>query len=59
MYTQIPHSPVLDEMVVKIVLELFSILELATKRLTQRQLSESILVKLLPCSMQCSEICQE
>ena len=48
MYTQIPHSPALDEMVVKIVLELLSILELATKRLTQGRLSESTLVELLP-----------
>jgi len=59
MYTQIPHSPALDEMVVKMVLELLSILELATKRLTQGRLSESILVDLLPCSMQCSEIYKE
>ena len=59
MYTQIPHSPALDEMVVKIVLELLSILELATKRLTQGRSSESFQVELLPCSMQCSEICQE
>lgn len=48
MYTQIPHSPALDEMVVKIVLELLSVLELATKRLTQGRLSEPILVDLLP-----------
>ena len=59
MYTQIPHSPALDEMVVKIVIELLSILELATKRVTQGRLSESILVDLLPSSMQCSEICKE
>lgn len=41
-YAQIPHSPALDEMVVNIVLELLTTLALATKRLTQGQMSEFI-----------------
>jgi len=58
-YTQVPHTRNVDEMVVRIVLELLSTLALATKRLTQGRLSESVLFDTLTCSMQCSEICTE
>ncbi len=40
-YTQIPHTTALDEMVVKIIIELLSTLALATKGLEQGGSSES------------------
>jgi len=36
-YTQIPHTPAIDEMVVKIMMELLSALALATKEIKQGQ----------------------
>jgi len=56
---QIPHTRNVDEMVVTIILELLSTLALATKRLTQGRLSESVLFDTLTCSTQCSEVCTE
>jgi hypothetical protein len=58
-YTHIPHTPVLDEMVVKIMIELISTLGLATKGLTQGRLSESSLLRVPPFSMQRSETPKE
>ncbi len=55
-YTQIPNTPALDEMVVKIMMELVSTITLATKELKLGQTSESILVHVLRYSMECSEI---
>ena len=52
-FTQVSHNPVLDEMVVKITLELLSAFALVTKELKQGNISESILVDVLPYSMQC------
>lgn len=43
-YTQIPPTPAMDEMVVKIMMELLSTLGLATKEIKQGQSSESLLV---------------
>ena len=43
-YTQIPATPAIDEMVDKILVELISTLALVTKRLKQRRSSESVLV---------------
>ena len=57
-YTRIPHSLALDEMVVKIVMEMLSILALATKQLTRGQ-SEFIFIAVLLYQTQCSEICKE
>jgi len=48
-YTQIPHTQALDEMVTKIVVELLSTLALATKGLKRGESSESILIDVLPC----------
>src|SRR5437868_6695692 len=48
-YTQIPHSPILDEMVVKVVLELLITLALATNRLTPGPMCEPVLVDLPEC----------
>jgi len=58
-YTQIPHTPTLDEMVVKIMAELLSTLALVTKELKQRRLSKPVLVDVLSHSMECSKICKE
>ena len=46
-YTQIPHSTAMDEMVVKIMAELLSILALTTKDLEQGRSSESVLLDML------------
>ena len=55
-YTQIPHTPALDEMVVKIMVELISTLALATKGLMQGRSSKSSLVNVPPYLMQRSEV---
>jgi hypothetical protein len=47
-YTQIPPSPAMDEMVVKIMVELISTLAVATKELKQGRTSELILSGMLP-----------
>ena len=47
-YTQIPPTPAMEEMVVKIMAELLSILALTTKELKQGRSSESLLVDILP-----------
>jgi len=54
-YTQISHNPALDEMIVKIILELLSAFALVTKELKQGQSSESILVDVLPYSTQSTQ----
>ena len=46
-YTKIPPSVSLTEIIIKILLELLSILALATKQLQQGKLSESALGKIL------------
>ena len=58
-YARIPHSLALDEMVVKIVMELLSILALATKQLARCRMSKSILVNGLLYPARCSEIFKE
>jgi hypothetical protein len=47
-YTEIPHSTTMDEIVVKIISELLSILAQVTKELKQGQWSEFFLVDALP-----------
>jgi hypothetical protein len=44
-YTQIPHTTALDEMVAKIIMELLSALALGTEGLKQERSSEPILVE--------------
>jgi len=44
-HTQIPHTTALDEMVVKIIMELLSALALGTEGLKQERSSEPILVE--------------
>ena len=47
-YTRIPTSPAIDEIVVKILVELISTLALVTEELKQRRSSESVLADVLP-----------
>ena len=46
-YTRIPPTPAMDEIVAKIMVELLSTLALATKQLKQGRSSEFILLDLL------------
>jgi hypothetical protein len=46
-YTQIPHTTAMDEMVANIMVELLSALALATKELQQGRSSESVLADVL------------
>jgi len=47
-YTQIPHTTALDEMVVKIMMECLSTLALATKAVERGRSGLSLLVYVLP-----------
>jgi hypothetical protein len=58
-YTKVPSTPVLDEMVIKILMELLSTLASATKELKQGQPSKSVLTDVLRYSMQCRDICKK
>ena len=49
-YTRIPPTPAMDELVVKITVELISTLALATKELKQGRPSESELADVTPYS---------
>ena len=58
-YTKTDPTPPPDEIVVRIAMELLTILALATKELMQGQLSASAHPDLLPYFMQCSELHDE
>ena len=58
-YTRIPRTLVMDEMVINIMAELLSTLAVATRELKQGRPSESVLADLLPYSAQRSQICKE
>ena len=58
-YTRMPSTPTLDDIVVKIIVELLSTLGLATKELRRGRSSESALADVLPHSTQRSQICKE
>ena len=58
-YTEIPSRPVMDETVVKIMMELFSAFALGTKTLKLGRPSESVLSDVIRYSVQRSEICKE
>ena len=49
-YTRIPATSAMNEIVDKILVELVSMLALVTKKLKQRRSSESVLADVLPCS---------
>ena len=46
-YTEVPPTPAMDELAVKILMELLSTLALATKELKQGRSSESVLADIL------------
>jgi len=48
-YTRIPPTPAMDEIVVKILVELISTLALVTEELKQRRSSESVLADASLC----------
>jgi hypothetical protein len=58
-YTEIPLSSAMVEIVVQIMVELIAILALETKKFTRQRLSESALADALSCSMRCSQIYKE
>jgi hypothetical protein len=58
-YTQVSPTPSMDEIMVKIMVELFSTFVLATKELKQGRSSECTFVDVLHYSTQCSQICKE
>lgn len=58
-YTRIPPTPVMDEIVVKIIVELISTLALATKELKQGRPSESVLADVAPYSVRRRETRQK
>ena len=58
-YTQIPHTQALDEMVIKIVLELLSTLAIATKGFKQGQSSGFVPIDMLPYLLERSEAYKE
>ena len=58
-YMRIPHTPAIDEIVVKIIVELLSTLTVAMRELKQGRSSEPILADVLPYSLQHSQICEE
>ena len=58
-YTRIPRTPAMDEIVIKIIVELLSTLALATRELKHRRPSESIPADVLPYSPQRSQISEE
>jgi hypothetical protein len=58
-YTHIPHTPALDEMVVKIIVELLSTLALVTKELKQGRTSMYTPIDELPYSIQRRKVCKK
>jgi hypothetical protein len=58
-YTRISPAPAIDEIVVKILMELISTLALVTEEVKQRRSSESVLADVLLCSAPRSQICKE
>ena len=58
-YTEIPLSSAMYEIVVQIMVELIAILALETKKFTRRRLSESVLTDALSYSMRHRQIYEE
>jgi hypothetical protein len=57
--TKVPHTAAMTETLVKTLVELLSILGLATKLVERRQPGECLLVRILSDSMQHRDICKE
>ena len=58
-YTKVPPTPAMTEIVVKIMVELLSTLALVTKQIRQGRSSELVFVDAFPDLMGCREICEE
>jgi len=58
-YTKVPPTEAMTEVVVKILVELLSTLALVTKQIRQGRPSESVFTDVLSYSMQCREIRKE
>jgi hypothetical protein len=58
-YTRIPLTPAMVEIVVKILVELLSTLASVTKELKQRRSSECFLADMIPFSARRSRHCEE
>jgi len=59
-YAEMPHAmPAVDEIVIKLVIELISTLALVTRKLKKRRLRESFLANMLLYSTQCSQMGDE
>ena len=58
-YTKVPPTSAMTEVVVKIMVELLSTLALATKQIQQGKSSEFVFADVLSGSMQYREICKE
>ena len=58
-YTKVPPTPAMTEIVMKIMVEILSTLALATKLIKQGRPSESVFAKVLPDLMLCREISEE
>ena len=58
-YTKVPPTPAMTEVVAKIMVELLSTIALATKQNRLGRPSESILAGVFRNSMQCRELCEK
>jgi hypothetical protein len=58
-YTEIPPTPVLTDVLVKIIAELLYTLALATKHVKRGRFSEFVLIDMRLDSVQHREICEE
>jgi hypothetical protein len=58
-YTEIPLSSAMVEIVVQIMVELIRILALETKKFTRRRLCESAVTNVLRYSTRCSQMYEE
>jgi hypothetical protein len=58
-YTKVPPTPAMTEIVTKIMVELLSTLALVTKHIKQGKPSEPFFADALPGSMLCRKICEE
>ena len=58
-YTKVPPTPAMTEIIVKIMVELLCTLALATNQIRQGRPSEFVFANILPRSTQSREICKE
>ena len=58
-YTKVPPTPAMTEIIVKIMVELLSTVALATKQIRQGRPSKFILANIFSGSTQCRKICKK